>query len=100
LSWAGACVNQNGEKWQARLAVIKTRAMPIVMVNERVAIATARIERALAQIEAASGAHSNANDTRRAFSELEARHSLLKSELHRTVTDLDQLIAHANADQV
>ncbi len=73
--------------------------MPIDMVNERAATAIARIERALARIEAVGAVQANGGDTRRAFSELEARHGALKQELHRTVADLDQLMAHADTGQ-
>ena len=74
--------------------------MPIDMVNERAATAIARIERALARIEANDGAQANGNDARRAFSELEARHGALKHELSRTIADLDTLIAHSDAGHV
>jgi hypothetical protein len=73
--------------------------MPIIMVNERAAVAISRIERALARIEGVVIAPQRGAEANLAHAQLEQRHVALRQELQHTLGDIDQLIAQSKAEQ-
>jgi hypothetical protein len=73
--------------------------MPIIMVNERAAIALSRIERALARIESAAVASQRSGETNVSHAQLEQRNAALRRELQHTLSDIDQLITQSKTVQ-